>query len=122
VPDSLGAFVSLLASADFFLGNNSGPMHLANALGLSGVAVTGASALGWDPYWYRERWMVLRHPSLACQPCERPNKVIAGCANTAAPLACLLYWSVDAVEAACRGALARHLRPAQNRAGGPGKP
>jgi ADP-heptose:LPS heptosyltransferase len=106
-PDSIRALVSLLARADFFLGNNSGPMHLANGLGLAGVVVTGSSAPGWDPYWFRERWSVLRHPSLPCQPCERPNKATVACANTANPLACLQYWSAQAVEAACRETLAR---------------
>jgi ADP-heptose:LPS heptosyltransferase len=106
-PESLRAFVTLLAGADFFLGNNSGPMHLANALGLRGVVVTGSTARGWDPYWFRERWTVLRHPSLPCQPCERPNKVTSVCANPAAPFACLRHWSAEAVEAACRETLAR---------------
>jgi ADP-heptose:LPS heptosyltransferase len=106
-PGSLREFATLLAGADLFLGNNSGPMHLANALGCPGVVVTGASALGWNPYWYRERWTVLRHPSLPCQPCERPDKVTLVCTNTAAPFACLQYWTVDAVEAACRETLAR---------------
>ena len=47
--DSIPALAEWLASADLFLGNNSGPMHLANALGCAGVAVTGPSATGWDP-------------------------------------------------------------------------
>jgi len=113
-PQSLRAFALLLASADLFLGNNSGPMHLANALGRRGVVVTGSTARGWDPYWHRDRWTVLRHPSLPCQPCERPDKVPTVCANTAAPFACLQYWTADAVEAACRETLAR---PARNRHG-----
>ena len=105
-PDSLRAFVTLLAGADFFLGNNSGPMHLANALGLRGVVVTGSTARGWDPYWHRERWQVLRHPALPCQPCEQVTVVPRRCANLAEPLACLRYWSAPAVEAACRETLA----------------
>lgn len=108
-PQSLAQFASLLATADLFVGNNSGPMHLANALGRPGVVVTGSTAAGWDPYWFRERWKVLRHPSLACQPCERPQKETRICANTATPLACLSYWSVEAVEAACRETLSRTL-------------
>lgn len=110
-PDSLRTFASLLAGADLFLGNNSGPMHLANALGRRGVVVAGAQARGWDPYWDRDRWTVLRHPALPCQPCERPDKVTSVCVNTAKPLACLRYWSEEAVEAACRETLAR---PAPN--------
>jgi heptosyltransferase-2 len=112
-PESLRAFTTLLAGADLFLCNNSGPMHVANALGRPGVVVTGASATGWDPYWYRDRWTVLRHPSLPCQPCERPSKVTSACANTADPFACLSYWSVAAVEAACRETLARTARSRQ---------
>jgi ADP-heptose:LPS heptosyltransferase len=103
----LRGLASLLAGADLFLGNNSGPMHVAVALGRPGVAVTGPSAIGWDPFWHRERWRVLRHPALACAPCERPNKVTPACANTAAPLACLDYWSAAAVEAECRAWLER---------------
>jgi ADP-heptose:LPS heptosyltransferase len=111
-PESLSVFASLLASADLFLGNNSGPMHLANALGRRGVVVTGSTARGWDPYWHRDRWTVLRHPALPCQPCERPDKIPSVCANTKAQFACLHYWSEDAVETACRETLAR---PAPNR-------
>jgi ADP-heptose:LPS heptosyltransferase len=105
-PKSLAALVTLLAGADFFLGNNSGPLHLANALGLRGVVVTGSTARGWDPYWFRERWTVLRQPALACQPCEQVTRVPRTCANRAAPLACLGGWSAPAVEAACRETLA----------------
>lgn len=112
-PESLRAFVTLLAGADFYLGNNSGPMHLANTLGLRGVVVTGSSARGWDPYWYRDRWTVLRHPALACQPCELPNKVTSVCANTAEPFACLRYWTAEAVEQVCRETLARPLESRQ---------
>ncbi len=105
-PDSLRSFVTLLAGGDFYLGNNSGPMHLANALGLRGVVVTGSTARGWDPYWFHERWKVLRHPALPCQPCEQVTQVPRSCANLAQPLACLKYWSAAAVEAACRDVLA----------------
>jgi ADP-heptose:LPS heptosyltransferase len=104
---SLGEFSGWLRSADLFLGNNSGPMHLANALGCPGVAVTGPTALGWDPYWHRELWTVLRHPDLYCAPCEKPNKVLAGCVNFESPMACLKYWTGEKVEAACRARLDR---------------
>jgi ADP-heptose:LPS heptosyltransferase len=104
---SIRELAGWLAGADLFLGNNSGPMHLANALGTAGVAVTGPSARGWDPYWHRGRWTVLRHPSLSCAPCERIERELHGCANTASPMACLRYWTPAAVEAACRDRLAR---------------
>jgi ADP-heptose:LPS heptosyltransferase len=102
---SLAELAAWLSSAELFLGNNSGPMHLANALGCPGVAVTGPSAMGWNPHWHRDRWTVLRHPSLACAPCERLNKELEGCANRESPMACLSHWTVERVEAACRSRL-----------------
>jgi ADP-heptose:LPS heptosyltransferase len=105
-PRTAGEMATALRQCDLFLGNNSGPMHLANALGCRGVAVTGPSAPGWDPYWHRERWTVLRHPNLACAPCERLHQSVEGCAHREHPLACLDYWSPETVEAACRARLA----------------
>ena len=84
---------------------------MANALGCPGVVVTGATGMGWNPYWHRERWAVLRHPRLECAPCERTNKVTLTCANLSAPFACLAYWTVDAVEAVCREVLAQPRGP-----------
>lgn len=100
--NSVGDLADLLANADLFLGNNSGPMHLANALGCPGVAVTGLSAKGWDPYWFRDRWSVLRHPGLYCAPCEKLTTEVTACANTGSPKECFMYWTPPAVEAACR--------------------
>ena len=103
--DSLNDFAARLSGADLFLGNNSGPMHLANALGCPGVAVTGPSAMGWNPYWHRERWTVLRHPNLYCAPCEVLNRELRGCANLENPMACLKYWMAEMVADACRSRL-----------------
>jgi ADP-heptose:LPS heptosyltransferase len=107
---SLSQFAGWLVGADLFLGNNSGPMHLANALGCAGVAVTGPSALAWDPFWHRDRWVALRHPNLSCAPCENLAVPLRLCANTASPMACLNYWSPERVEEACRRLLDR-VRP-----------
>ncbi|HMD61916.1 MAG TPA: glycosyltransferase family 9 protein [Opitutaceae bacterium] len=105
--DSLSDYAAWLAGADLFLGNNSGPMHLANALGCPGVAVTGPTAAGWDPFWHRERWTALRHPNLYCAPCEKLTEEVTRCANTADPMACLSYWTEQRVEAECRLRLGR---------------
>lgn len=107
-PTDLGAFTTLLAAADLFVGNNSGPMHLANALGLSGVVLSGPTVQGWDPYWHRDRWTVLRHSALPCVPCEWSDRyrLIRDCHLATDRLACLKHWTVDAVEAACRARLA----------------
>jgi ADP-heptose:LPS heptosyltransferase len=108
--DSLAGFSEWAASGDLFLGNNSGPMHLANALGCPGVAVTGPSALGWDPCWNRENWTVLRHPDLYCAPCEKLTARLTRCANLASPMACLNYWTEENVENACRSRLEKAKR------------
>jgi ADP-heptose:LPS heptosyltransferase len=110
--DSIAGLAGWLAGADLFLGNNSGPMHVANALGCPGVAVTGPSATGWDPFWDRDQWTVLRHPDLACVPCDRTTVAVEGCANLASPMACLKYWTEDKVEAACRSRLGGGARRA----------
>jgi ADP-heptose:LPS heptosyltransferase len=99
---TIGEFARWLTERPLFLGNNSGPMHVANALGCPGIVVTGATARGWDPYWHPDRWTVLRHPDLPCQPCERLNQELRGCRNLGNPLACLTYWTPEKVEAACR--------------------
>jgi ADP-heptose:LPS heptosyltransferase len=103
--DSLADFAEWVASGDLFLGNNSGPMHLANALGCPGVAVTGPTAMGWNPYWCRDDWTVLRHPNLYCAPCEKLSSELATCGNLANPMTCLNYWSEEKVENACRSRL-----------------
>jgi ADP-heptose:LPS heptosyltransferase len=102
---SLTELAGLLVEADLFLGNNSGPMHFANVLGCPGVALTGPSAFGWNPYWHRERWTVLRHPGLYCAPCEAMNTDVKACANLENPMACLEYWTPEMVVEACRSRL-----------------
>ncbi len=105
-PD-LRTLVQLLAGASLFVGNNSGPMHLATAVGTPGVIISGPSSPVWNPAWHTEKFHVLRAPGLACLPCDRGIFAAYTCANTAEPLACMQRWSVDAVEQACRASLAR---------------
>jgi ADP-heptose:LPS heptosyltransferase len=107
-PAGLDALVATLASAELFVGNNSGPMHVANAVGTPLVAITGPTDFPWDATWHRDRVTILRWPGLACQPCDRVQFAPGFCANTAEPLACLHRWSVDAVEAACRARREAH--------------
>jgi ADP-heptose:LPS heptosyltransferase len=105
----IGALVKLVASAGLFIGNNSGPMHVANAAGTPLVVVTGPSDTAWDPEWHRNRTTVLRRSELPCQPCERVHFMPNGCLNREEPLACLRRWTVDTVEQECR----RRLSSAQ---------
>ena len=98
VPDSLPAFVRKLGGAAFFIGNNSGPMHLASALGVSGLVLIGPSTYNWDPFWHASQFTILREPRLACQPCDHVTKPVDRCQNVETPMACLRRWTVDEVH------------------------
>lgn len=97
-PDSLAAFIRLMGGAGLFVGNNSGPLHIASALGIPGITVNGPSRFNWDPAWHRERFEMLRHPHLACLPCDKAGRPANQCLNRERPMACMDYWSVEAVH------------------------
>jgi ADP-heptose:LPS heptosyltransferase len=97
----------VLASAALFVGNNSGPMHVANALATPMVIVSGPAPHPWDPAWHRDRVRLLRRPELACQPCDKIDRLPPACTNVTEPLACLRRWEIEPVEAACLEMLAR---------------
>ena len=97
-PTSLTELIRLIAGAPLFVGNNSGPMHVASALGVPGVVVVGPSRFNWDPAWHRERFEMLRHPNLACLPCDKAGRPAKECFNRQHPMACMDYWSVEAVH------------------------
>jgi len=95
---SLDELVRVIAGAKLFVGNNSGPMHIAAACGTPGVILVGPSSPRWDPAWHRERFDLLREPRLSCQPCDLPTKPVNRCLNLQTPMACLNRWTVDAVH------------------------
>lgn len=95
---SLDELVRVIAGARLFVGNNSGPMHIAAACGTPGVILVGPSSPRWDPAWHRERFDLLREPRLSCQPCDLPDKPANRCLNHVAPMACLNRWTVGAVH------------------------
>lgn len=96
--NTLDELVRVIAGAKLLVGNNSGPMHIAAALGTPGVILIGPSSPRWDPVWHRERFELLREPRLSCQPCDSATRPVNRCLNTQAPMACLNRWSVDAVH------------------------
>ncbi|HEU5318654.1 MAG TPA: glycosyltransferase family 9 protein [Chloroflexota bacterium] len=71
---SLAELARVLARADVLVTADSGPMHVANALGTPVVALFGPT----DPVIYApfqpQRAVVLRHP-VPCQPCYRLDRV-----------------------------------------------
>ncbi|MGV3660143.1 MAG: glycosyltransferase family 9 protein [Prosthecobacter sp.] len=95
---SLDELVRVIAGAKLFVGNNSGPMHVATACGTPGVIVVGPSSPRWDPVWHAEKFDLLREPRLSCQPCDKATGPVNRCLNTQAPMACLNRWTVDAVH------------------------
>jgi ADP-heptose:LPS heptosyltransferase len=100
-------FVFLAESADLFVGNHSGPFHLASAAGTPCVIPTGPTLQVCDPPWNEGTTRLLRMQGLSCMPCDKlivsPNR----CTHLSEPMACLKYWTVDAVEQVCRSVLAR---------------
>jgi len=104
---SLESLVQLLASANLLIGNNSGPMNLAVAMGIPSVILNGPSSFIWDPFWYPERCLMLRDRSLPCLPCDSEIQPATGCMNLANPMACMKAWTVDVVEMRCREWLER---------------
>jgi len=106
-PRSISDFVSLAENADLFVGNHSGAFHLACAVGIECVIPTGPALPTGDPPWNASRRRMLRRTGLSCMPCDQLVNSAHRCLNTLSPMACLEYWSVDAVEHICREVLAQ---------------
>lgn len=95
-PTNLRQLAALLSRACLFVGNDTGPLHLAAALGVRCVAVFGASdPLRNGPYGHGHRVVTARLP---CRPCWS-----TGCAR--GDLACLEQVSAPEVLARCEEAL-----------------
>ena len=69
----LGRLAALIGACDLFLGNDSGPMHMAAALGVPVVAFFGPSDPDiWGPVSDTAR-VVRNLPLMECQPCDQKN-------------------------------------------------
>ncbi|MFB3921739.1 MAG: glycosyltransferase family 9 protein [Terriglobia bacterium] len=100
---SLNLFAAALAAARIFIGNDSGPAHMAAALGRPGVVIFGSSSSTiWGPWPLGGGWETVQN-DYECNPCpgdrcyrfERPE--------------CILSVSYDQVRAAVDRVLARAL-------------
>jgi len=109
-PGDLGSFITLLAGAKLFIGNNSGPMNIASALGVPGIIFNGPSTPNWNPAWHGERFTLLADPTLACQPCDKLTHPVNACHNVSEPMACMNRWSVEAVGQMVHERLDQDLR------------
>lgn len=66
---SLGEFAAVLAKARLFVGNDSGPAHMATALGRPSVVIFGSSSSRiWGP-WPRQRASHVVQNFYDCNPC-----------------------------------------------------
>lgn len=74
----LGKLTALIETSHLFLGNDSGPTHMASALGIPIVAFFGPSDPSvWAPLG--ENVKVLRNaPLLDCQPCDQKKCKLSG--------------------------------------------
>ncbi|GIX07220.1 MAG: ADP-heptose--LPS heptosyltransferase [Candidatus Poribacteria bacterium] len=103
---SLGLLAALVARCDLFLSNDTGPMHLAVALGVPTVALFGPGEfVRFAPQFSPHR--PIREP-IACSPCDQFRD---HCRNNA----CMLLLSVERVWAELEAlfTLERHPRPVQ---------
>ncbi len=98
---------ALIERCSLFIGNDSGPMHIAAAVGTPVVAVFGPSNKdAWGPYTppgkHNPHRIVTRH--LPCQPCfYRAHSL--GLREGCGPRPCLTGLHSDPVLAACEAAL-----------------
>ncbi|MEM1059843.1 MAG: glycosyltransferase family 9 protein [Verrucomicrobiota bacterium] len=97
-PASLRELLGHLSGCRLFVGNHSGPFHLANALGRTSLILSGLTRVDWDPLWHRERVRILRDESLADLPRDTLSAYADRYSNTDQPMACLEAWSVDEVR------------------------
>lgn len=93
---SIAELVESVAGCGMFIGNNSGPMNVAVAVGTPTLIFNGPSPLCWDPIWNSDRHRLLRVEKLACQPCDTAAGPRNRCTNIHEPMACMERWTVDA--------------------------
>lgn len=76
---SLVQLQSALSICDLYITNDSGPMHIAAALGIPTVAIFGPGHPSqFGPYTSHDRYRVLQKPA-ACRPCRRCPYNIPAC-------------------------------------------
>lgn len=97
---SLRQLAALLDMASVFVGNNSGPMHVAAAMGTPCVVIQGPTAPNWEIYFREVPHRIIKMNHLPCIPCERLGSIPGRCTNTTSPKGCLAGIDVPTVEAA----------------------
>jgi lipopolysaccharide heptosyltransferase II len=103
---TLGQLAALFASAALVLGGDSGPLHLAAAVGTPSVRVYGPTDIAEFGPWPPGPQQVALSANLSCQPCRA--LVDPPCGAVEQP-ACLTAITVGAVVAAARRVLAANV-------------
>lgn len=98
-PTGLDEIAGVIAQARLFVGNDTGPMHLAVALGTPVVAVFGATDPTRNGPYGAGHLTVVTDQDLDCRPCNKSR-----CARS--DIACLNWLSADPVIVACERLLA----------------
>lgn len=97
---SLTELAALCARAQLFIGNNSGPMHVAAAMGTRTLVLQGPSPAEWTlPWTPSSDHRLAAVTGLACQPCDKFGAPAESCSNSATPHACLDRLEIDQVFA-----------------------
>ena len=97
---SIPELAELIRGARCYVGNDSGPMHLATAVGTPTVAIWGSSSsVRWHPWGVEQR--VVQNP-FACNPCPGYRCLVAS-----SPL-CIESVTVAQVQTAVQDLLHRH--------------
>ena len=101
VAPGLGQFAAVLGGARLFVGNDSGPAHMAAALGRPGVVIFGSSSSPiWGPWSPASAWRVVQNP-YDCNPCPGDR-----CYRFAHP-ECILSVTLEQVRSAVQAVLAQ---------------
>jgi len=83
-PVGVGTLAALLESADLLVTNDTGPMHLAAAVGTRTLAIFGSTSPTWTRPWGAGH-VVVDHP-VPCAPCfRRTCRIGYGCLTGIAP-------------------------------------
>jgi heptosyltransferase-3 len=107
----------LLDQAWMFVGNNSGPMQIAGAMGTPAVILQGPSSPNWEIFWSEVPHTIVKADRMECMPCESLDSVPGRCFNDTMPHGCLRILSVSQVELAIE-ALASSMTSAARTANG----
>ena len=68
---SLGAFASVISRAELFLGNESGPLQIADAMGVKSIGLFGPGVK--DVFYPQTTGSKVLHHILDCNPCDQVN-------------------------------------------------